>query len=234
MRASTGRPALCSARQYSAAQRLGANVPFRCTRITASHSASSMLKSMRSRRIPALLTSDVERAERVDRAVDEPLRAVPVGDVVGVGDRLAAGGDDLVDDRPARVRCRPHCRRREPPRSLTTTLAPCRASSSACPRPIPRPAPVTIATRPSQMCPVTHARLASAPCGQAEHALADDVALHLRGAAPDRARPAREEVGLPAVERVVARRRAGSSTARRAGSSPTRRGRARTRTRTSC
>src|ERR1700722_9611345 len=39
-----------------------------------------------------------------------------------------------------------------PPRSLTTTWAPWRASSRACPRPIPRPAPVTTATRPSQIC----------------------------------------------------------------------------------
>ena len=36
-----------------------------------------------------------------------------------------------------------------PPRSLTTTLAPCAASVSACSRPMPRPAPVTMATRPS-------------------------------------------------------------------------------------
>src|SRR6187397_1773535 len=37
----------------------------------------------------------------------------------------------------------------EPPRSLTTTLAPCAASSSASPRPMPRPAPLTTATFPS-------------------------------------------------------------------------------------
>ena len=37
----------------------------------------------------------------------------------------------------------------EPPRSLTTTLAPWCARSRACSRPMPRPAPVTIATRPS-------------------------------------------------------------------------------------
>src|SRR5258706_10814718 len=38
-----------------------------------------------------------------------------------------------------------------PPRSLTTTLAPSRAYASACSRPMPRPEPVTITTRPSQM-----------------------------------------------------------------------------------
>src|SRR4029453_4927889 len=36
-----------------------------------------------------------------------------------------------------------------PPRSFTTTLAPRRASSSACDRPSPPPAPVTMATFPS-------------------------------------------------------------------------------------
>ena len=49
---------------------------------------------------------------------------------------------------------RPAARRRVPsssaPRSLTTTLAPWRANSSACSRPMPRPAPVTMTTRPSQ------------------------------------------------------------------------------------
>src|SRR5690606_642046 len=33
-----------------------------------------------------------------------------------------------------------------PPRSLTTTLAPCLANSRACARPMPPPAPVTITT----------------------------------------------------------------------------------------
>ena len=37
----------------------------------------------------------------------------------------------------------------EHPRSLTTTLAPWLAKKSACSRPMPRPAPVTIATLPS-------------------------------------------------------------------------------------
>src|SRR5271169_1566047 len=40
---------------------------------------------------------------------------------------------------------------REPPKSLTTTLAPRLASPSACARPRPLPAPVTIATRPSNL-----------------------------------------------------------------------------------
>src|SRR5690606_5302045 len=39
----------------------------------------------------------------------------------------------------------------DPPRSLTTTRAPRRASSSAYVRPRPPPAPVTMATRPSKV-----------------------------------------------------------------------------------
>ena len=41
----------------------------------------------------------VEAAERVDRRVHQVAGAVPVGDVVGVRDRLAAGRDDLVDEK---------------------------------------------------------------------------------------------------------------------------------------
>ena len=37
---------------------------------------------------------------------------------------------------------------RAPPKSFTSTWAPCAASSSACSRPMPRPAPVTMHTRP--------------------------------------------------------------------------------------
>src|SRR5262249_33219915 len=43
----------------------------------------------------------------------------------------------------------------DPPRSFTTTLAPRAASRSACARPIPRPAPVTTATRPSNRYSLT-------------------------------------------------------------------------------
>src|ERR687894_382050 len=39
----------------------------------------------------------VELAERLDRGADALLGAGPVADVVGVGHRLATGGDDLVD-----------------------------------------------------------------------------------------------------------------------------------------
>ena len=47
-----------------------------------------------------------------------------VADVVGVGDRLAAGGDDLVDHLLGGAGVAARRRRIEPPRSLTTTLGP--------------------------------------------------------------------------------------------------------------
>ena len=46
---------------------------------------------------PRVVHEHVEATEGVDRGVDEAVGAVPVGDVVGVRDRLTAGGDDLVD-----------------------------------------------------------------------------------------------------------------------------------------
>jgi len=49
------------ARQYAAAKREGAKWPLRWTSITASHSASSMLKLILSRRMPALLMSTSRR-----------------------------------------------------------------------------------------------------------------------------------------------------------------------------
>ena len=55
----------------------GAKWPLRWTSITASHSASSMLKLMRSRRMPALLTRTSSCAELVDRLVDQRLGARP-------------------------------------------------------------------------------------------------------------------------------------------------------------
>src|SRR5471030_2858595 len=51
---------------------------------------------------------------------------------------------------------------RSDPRSLTTTLAPSFAKSSACSRPMPPPAPVMIATLPSSM-PMASAAMAVGP-----------------------------------------------------------------------
>ncbi len=48
--------------------------------------------------MPALLIDDVDLAERVDCALHDRCAALGRGDRVGVGDGLAAGGLDLVDD----------------------------------------------------------------------------------------------------------------------------------------
>src|SRR2546430_3470656 len=150
MRASTGLPALARSRQWATAWRLGPNVPRRWTRITSSHSSGSMLKSIRSRRMPALLTTASSRPN-ASRAARTSRRAPSQSDTSSVlgtaappmawisSTTSAAGTWELPD--PSRA----------PPRSFTTTRAPWRANSSAWARPMPRPAPVTMTTRPSQI-----------------------------------------------------------------------------------
>ena len=66
----------------------------------------------------------VEPTEGLDRLVDERLGAGPVAAVVVVGDGLAAGVGDLVDDLLRRALCPRPRPSAAPPRSLTTTAAP--------------------------------------------------------------------------------------------------------------
>ena len=66
--------------------------------MTASHSSTVMLTSIRSRRIPALQTRTSSPPKVSTAWPDQVAGAVEVGDVVGVGDRLAAHREDLVDD----------------------------------------------------------------------------------------------------------------------------------------
>ena len=94
----TGWPALACSRQWATAKWVGANVPLRWTLMTASHSSSVMLARTRSRRMPALLTSTWTSPKVSMAVLDQALRAFPVGHAVAVGDGLAAGGHDLVDD----------------------------------------------------------------------------------------------------------------------------------------
>ena len=63
-------PALACSRQWAAAKRVGTKWPFRCTSTTSSHSSSVIDTSMRSRRMPALLTSTSSRPNAVDGGVD--------------------------------------------------------------------------------------------------------------------------------------------------------------------
>src|SRR3954453_22098246 len=161
MRASTASPALERSRQYAAAWRIGANVPRRCTAITASHSAGSMLTSIRSRRIPALLTSTSRRpklsmarwtiAPAASKSDTSPPSTTASPPAATISSTTSCAGEASA---PSPVT--------SAPRSLTTTLAPCRASDSACSRPIPRPAPVISATRSSRSSAIGR-RLADRP-----------------------------------------------------------------------
>src|SRR5882762_5182088 len=62
---------------------------------------------------------------------------------------------------------------RAPPKSLTTTLAPRLANPSACARPRPLPAPVTMATRPSNLIVM----IVVPGCGVLRHARPKQSAL---------------------------------------------------------
>ena len=150
IRACRVRPALAWSRQYDAACRIVAKWPLRCTRITASHSSSAALTSIRSRRNPALFTStssppNVSIACWIiccalsKSATSDPLASASPPMAV-ISSTTSCAGPELAPTPAPDV-----------PRSFTTTLAPWRASSSACSRPRPRPAPVTMAMRPSQM-----------------------------------------------------------------------------------
>src|SRR5688572_8074564 len=109
-----------------------------------------MLVSMRSRRMPALFTT-TSRPPKVSTAwstmslaaakslTSAPLTTASPPIAVISSTTCCAG----VVSAPVPSR--------SPPRSFTTTLAPCSASIKAYSRPMPRPAPVTIATRPSHI-----------------------------------------------------------------------------------
>ena len=115
--------------------------------MTASHSSGVMLTSIRSRRIPALLTSTSSRP-KVSMAVLTSRWAPSQSET---SSPLATASPPMVrissTTSPAGP-VEPPVPSTSAPRSLTTTLAPWRANSMAWPRPMPRPAPVTI-TDPS-------------------------------------------------------------------------------------
>src|SRR5437660_2272269 len=149
IRPSTASPALLRSRQYAAARCTVQNVPRRWTRMTPSQSSGVMFTSIRSRRMPALATTTSSRPNAFSAVCTR--RAAPSqsaqSSVLGTAmppapwissTTASAGPADAPEPSTA------------PPRSLTTTRAPCAASAIAWARPSPRPAPVTTATRPSQ------------------------------------------------------------------------------------
>src|SRR5437870_7779777 len=124
-------------------------VPFRCTATTASQSSSAMLKIIRSRRMPALLTTMLSlpkvssahwtmRLAALKSATLSPL-ATAWPPIFLISATTSCAG--VAVGAPVPSKCAP--------RSFTTTFAPCFARSSASSRPMPRPEPVTIATLPS-------------------------------------------------------------------------------------
>src|SRR5437762_2234039 len=147
-------PALARARQCMAAKWVGAKWPLRWTLMTASQSASSMLKLMRSRRMPALFTRmssppsssvacSMRRCPPFHDVMSSKLAtAVPPALLISLT-TSSAGRSSLASPET------------EPPTSLTTTDAPSDASRRASVRPIPRPAPVMTATLPSSR-PIPH------------------------------------------------------------------------------
>src|SRR3954468_7729581 len=116
--------------------------------MTASQSASSMLKLMRSRRMPALLTRMSRPPSSCVAWLIRPwppsqdvmssklATAVPPAPLISLT-TSSAGRSSLLSPETAA------------PTSLTTTDAPSDASRRASVRPIPRPAPVMTATLPS-------------------------------------------------------------------------------------
>src|SRR3954470_17817 len=116
--------------------------------MTASHSSSVMFVSMRSRRMPALLTR-AWRSPNVSTAV-LIRRCAPSHNEMSSPLATASPPMPLISCTTCCAGLRsPPVPSTFPPRSLTTTLAPCRANDSACSRPMPRPAPVTMAILPS-------------------------------------------------------------------------------------
>src|SRR5580658_4884300 len=127
----------------------GLTVPIRCTPSTNSKSGMSILANDLSRSTPALATRMSTRpqvsiaclimlATPASSVTDEPLAIASPPAALLASTTLPAASDEPPEPST------------EPPRSLTTTLAPRLASSSACWRPSPPPAPVTIATLPSK------------------------------------------------------------------------------------
>src|SRR3989441_6837585 len=178
-------PFFCSSRQYSQAWRHMLKVPLRCTAITASQSSSAMLKIIRSRRMPALLTTMLSlpkvsiahstiRLAALKSATLSPL-AIAWPPRFLISATTSCAGVAVAWPVPSKWA----------PRSFTTILAPCCAMRSACSRPMPRPEPVMIATLPSSNIEASFGRnylpQAATPCqgsnGSSDHLEAEAPAL---------------------------------------------------------
>src|SRR3954470_6186111 len=107
--------------------------------ITWSHSSSDILKSIRSRVMPALLTTTSSR----------PKPSTAAASIATAVARSPTSPATMLAS-PPRERISSAVPSAPPGRSLSTTRAPAPASASASARPRPAPARVTIATLPSR------------------------------------------------------------------------------------
>src|SRR6266478_8287200 len=133
---------------HTALQQL--KVPVRCTSRTFAKSAGSILPNDLSRKMPALAQSRstlphslVARstiALTCSKSETSAPSAIATPPALRISSTTVSAG---VSDPPEPSRA--------PPKSLTTTFAPRLASPIACARPRPLPAPVTMATRPSNL-----------------------------------------------------------------------------------
>src|SRR4051794_2258614 len=149
--------------------------------MTGSTNSAVMLWNVLSRRIPALLMTMSTRP-KASRAVwtmasppsgvaTELVSATATPPASSISFATVWAGPSLPPPSPLT----------EPPRSFTTTCAPREASSSACSRPRPPPAPVMIATRPSYPRSAMRANVAVAPRAAPSR---DGSASPVRQAAP--------------------------------------------------
>src|SRR5215469_4651248 len=163
MRAYTSPPAcLLWSRQYAVATRLVRKCPRKCVRMTRSHSSGDIEKIIRSRSTPALFTRMSSRPNSRS-AVASRSCAVdhsPMSPVLVTALPPAALISAAVSSAPFRSM------------SLMTRLAPAAASPRASARPIPWPAPVTIAARPSRLTASVIPAPLSVP-GSGQHAAID-------------------------------------------------------------
>ncbi len=95
-----------------------------------------------------IVDQDIDAAEGVERRLDDFVGIARLADRQRRGDRFAAGFLDFVDDRLRRAGIGAGAVEAAPI-SQTTTRAPSCAINSAMPRPMPRAAPVTMATLPA-------------------------------------------------------------------------------------
>src|SRR6266567_5820766 len=117
--------------------------PRRCTRSTRSHSCADIVKTIRSRSTPSLLTtmSSPPNEPRAAASIASPAAQSPTSPSLATARPPAA----VISSATACTA--------SPGRSFSTTPAPAAARAIASARPRPWPAPVTIAVLPSRVSP---------------------------------------------------------------------------------